>query len=70
MFGTIYSNNLNNVIISTEQSLNTNASNMAARAILLPIYQQTSSVQTQMIASFGELKYCGEELREDKYRVC
>lgn len=55
MFGTIYSNNLNNVIISTEQSLNTNASNMAARAILLPIYQQTSSVQTQMIASFGSL---------------
>lgn len=55
MFGTIYSNNLNNVIISTEESLNRNASDLQARAILLPIYQQTTSVQTQMITTFGDL---------------
>jgi membrane protein insertase Oxa1/YidC/SpoIIIJ len=47
MFGTIYSNNLNNVIVSTEISLQKNANNLQARAILLPIYQQTAKFTAQ-----------------------
>jgi len=55
MFGTIYSNAVNDVIWKTEDALTANAASLADRAILLPIYQQTASTRDQMVASFKSL---------------
>jgi hypothetical protein len=55
MFAAIYSGDIHDVIRFTEDTLKKQPENLQARAILLPIYQQTMALQTQTAASFASL---------------
>lgn len=56
MFASIMLNNLDDVIESTDASIQANAEDLQGRAILLPIYQQTTAMKTQLTTSYSSLQ--------------
>jgi hypothetical protein len=55
MFATILTVRLNEIIADTETSLTLNAGDLHSRAILLPIYQQTKTIQLRSTTTFTSL---------------
>jgi hypothetical protein len=55
MFGAIFSNSLNEVLVGTEKSIQQNSGSLQDRSILLSIYQQTASLQSRSMLTFNKL---------------
>lgn len=56
VFATVFTNDIDDVLASTERALSRRGGSLQDRAILLPIYQQTTSIRSKSAASFQSLQ--------------